>query len=61
MILDSSRLTRQSLNFRQDSFGLGGFASIKKKRAGEIWGTPLIIGLWTSPEARAFMDALSAH
>jgi hypothetical protein len=40
---------------------VGGFAIIKKIRGDEFWATPLLIGLWSSPEARAFMNALRSH
>ncbi len=40
---------------------VGGFASIKLKRGNDIVASPLMIGLTSTPEARAFMDALAAH
>ena len=40
---------------------VGGFASIKHKDGKNIIASPFIIGLFSSPEGRAFMDALAAH
>lgn len=49
------------VEFSSGQMRVGGFALIKKKLAKEIWATPLLIGLWSSPEARAFMNALRSN
>jgi hypothetical protein len=48
------------VEFSSGQMRVGGFALIKRKLAEEIWATPLLNGLWSSPEARAFMKALSS-
>jgi hypothetical protein len=50
-----------AVEFSSGQVRVGGFALIKKKVGKEIWATPLFIGLWSSPEARAFMNALRSN
>jgi hypothetical protein len=40
---------------------VGGFASIKIREGDLVVESPFIIGLYSTPEARAFMDALASH
>lgn len=40
---------------------VGGFASVKYRDSDMIVASPFIIGLYSTPEARAFMDALASH
>ena len=40
---------------------VGGFACVKFCKNNEIVASPFIIGLRSTPEARAFMDAMSTH
>jgi hypothetical protein len=47
------------VEFSSGQIQVGGFALIKRASTNEIWATPLIIGLWSSPEGRALMNALS--
>jgi hypothetical protein len=47
--------------FSSGQMNVGGFALIKRRLPDEVWATPLFIGLWSSPQARAFMDALASE
>jgi hypothetical protein len=49
------------VEFSSGQINVGGFAIIKRKMMDEVWATPLFIGLWSSPEARAFMNALRSN
>jgi hypothetical protein len=49
------------VEFSSGQIRVGGFAVIKRMVDGEIWATPLFIGLWSSPEARALMNALQSR
>jgi hypothetical protein len=49
------------VEFSSGQIRVGGFGLIKRKLTDEIWATPLFIGLWSSPEARAFMNALRSN
>ena len=40
---------------------VGGFASVKCREGDNIIASPFIIGLFSTPEGRALMDALAAH
>ncbi|MGO9397308.1 MAG: hypothetical protein ACLP19_05600 [Xanthobacteraceae bacterium] len=49
------------VEFSSGQMKVGGFAIIRKITGDEVCATPLFIGLWSSPEARAFMNALRSH
>ncbi|MCP1470522.1 hypothetical protein J3E64_002210 [Sphingobium sp. OAS761] len=49
------------VEMRRGSTNVGGFASIKYREDDVVVASPFIIGLYSTPEARAFMNALVAH
>lgn len=50
-----------TVEFRAGRVRVSGFGIIKKVNGSEIWATPLLIGLTTTPEGRALMAALSQN
>ncbi|MEX2163166.1 MAG: hypothetical protein WD823_02830 [Sulfuricaulis sp.] len=49
------------VEFSSGQVQVGGFAIIKKVTEKEVWATPLFVGLQSSPEGRALMNALASH
>jgi hypothetical protein len=50
-----------TVEFRAGRVRVSGFAIVKKSKNSEVWATPLLIGLTTTPEGRALMAALSQN